>query len=91
MKIKNTSTYSYKTSLPPSLAISHILLNPIGSSANPLGSAVPAIDKNVVPMPMATMALSPPTALIVAQVTHMTAVIRPANGFVTENAKLYQT
>lgn len=82
--MQKLSTYSYRTSLPPSLAISHILLNPMGSNARPLGSAVPAIARNVVPMPIATIALSPPTALKVAQATQITAVIRPASGFVTE-------
>lgn len=59
-------------------------LNPIGSKARPLGNAVPATAKNVVAIPMLTIALKPPTALNVAQATHITAVMRPANGFVTE-------
>lgn len=59
-------------------------MKPIGNNARPLGRAVPANAKNVVTMPMLTMARKPPTAMKVAQATHMTAVIRPASGLVTK-------
>lgn len=82
---ENFFTYSYRTSLLPWLATSHIFLNPIGSNASPLGNAVPANAKNVVTIPMLTIARKPPTAINVEQATHRAAVIRLASALVTES------